>query len=313
MKKIVLIFLFIQSVWLAYAASGSITRPLSFGTVTYVASGGYTQLQLKTSNGTMNPTGNTGNMTNPTGSALRAILYITGLSGSGTIYVKAGLNGWTTLQGSCGTVSVRMIGKDNNPSTSSTYSSYTYKNSSSTLSIYLGGDVQLTQFNGTTCTISGTISDAVGWSTKKNSGYTNLSVDVSITIMGGNSLEHDTNASLDFGTFCASNSSQTLTVAPATGTNSTICPQTATSADSFTFTSSGVSSFNVSFPASVTLTGSNGGSATVTNLTSSCPSNVCSVSSGTTTFTVGGTISIPGGASSPPGDYAGNYIVNVTY
>ena len=53
-----------------------------------------------------------------------------------------------------------------------------------------------------------------------------------------------------------------------------------------------------------------GNDLTVNNFTSSCGNN-CTTSNGSATFTVGSTISVPGGSS--VGNYIGTYPVSVTY
>ncbi|MBQ6223774.1 MAG: DUF4402 domain-containing protein, partial [Campylobacter sp.] len=119
---------------------------------------------------------------------------------------------------------------------------------------------------------------------------------VSLDISVPNYLVHDTGAKLNFGSFCSS---------------SIVCPiSNDISADSFTFTSADMSApFSVNLPAGSVSISNGTDSLSISNFTSSCTS--CTTTGGQATFTIGATITVPGGVSS--GDYTGNYPVSVTY
>ncbi len=170
------------------------------------------------------------------------------------------------------------------------------------------------------CTITQTYNIfrfAEGSSTEpSSSAYSPFNITFSITLVTpGNSLEHDENATLNFGTFCKASQTQNLTILPngTVATSSTVCPASADiSADSFTFKSSQASSFSVAVPSTpVTLTNPiTGTTLQVSNFQPSCTSS-CTVLNNTATVTVGGTLTVPGSADI--GDYTGSYPISITY
>ncbi len=194
------------------------------------------------------------------------------------------------------------------------------------LSYAIGAKIRVVSFEASSaCTITGTLSNHVKYSVKGGlftpnrwSDPTAVPLTVSVTLVPLVVLEHDTNAVLNFGTFCSSaDQPQSLTVTPSgtAGTSSTVCPVSSDiSADRFTFFTSGTASaFDVSLPATATLHNAAGSTLTVNSFTSSCGTsgNSCTVTNGTSAFTVGGTITVPVRAT--PGDYEGTYQVSVTY
>ncbi len=147
--------------------------------------------------------------------------------------------------------------------------------------------------------------------------YIPFSITFSVTIVTPrDALEHNTNAALNFGTFCKSttqNQSLSVNADGSVGAHSMVCdPTPATiSADSFTVNLSSAPSYSVNLPATASLNGSNGGELTVSNFTTSCGNSPCTVTGGSGSFSVGGTINVP--ANSPVGDYEGTYGVPITY
>jgi hypothetical protein len=147
--------------------------------------------------------------------------------------------------------------------------------------------------------------------------YIPFSITFSVTIITPrDALEHNTNAALNFGTFCKSttqNQSLIVNADGSVGAHSMVCdPTPATiSADSFTVNLSSAPSYSVNLPATASLNGSNGGELTVSNFTTSCGNSPCTVTGGSGSFSVGGTINVP--ANSPVGDYEGTYGVSITY
>ena len=190
---------------------------------------------------------------------------------------------------------------------------------------YIAFDAAVTALAGKgTCTLTQTLA---GWLSYAESGgkqgttppdpseYASVNFTFTITLITeGTSLEHDEGAALNFGTFCRSTQTQTLTVPPAGNAqkdSSMLCPLSMdVSADSFTFKSSQASTFSVNFPQpTITLSGP-GNNVQVSNFTSSC-SNSCTLTNHTANIAVGGTITVPG--NSPTGEYMGNYPISITY
>ena len=149
-----------------------------------------------------------------------------------------------------------------------------------------------------------------------DSGYTLVDFTFNVTLItDGDTLEHDTNASLNFGTIPSSGVSRTITVRPnGSGTCAgagCVVPMDI-SADSFTFHSTSASSVTVGLPPNNTVQLSDGAGhyLSVNDFTSSCNGS-CTMTNPDLTFTVGGTITLPGGST--VGNYEGNYGVSVTY
>lgn len=174
-----------------------------------------------------------------------------------------------------------------------------------------------------TCTLTYPLSgwfkyteSSASWDDVPDADFIPVNLTFSITLITeGNSFTHDKNATLNFGTFCKASQTQNLTIRPngTVAASSTVCPASADiSADSFTFKSSQASSFSVAVPSTpVTLTNPiTGSTLQVTNFQPSCTSS-CTVLNNTATVTVGGTLTVPGGADI--GDYTGSYPVSVIY
>ena len=204
--------------------------------------------------------------------------------------------------------------KGNNPSLASPYTGGFYIAFTATVTPYA---------NKGTCTLTQSlpswfsyVESSSAWNKVNDADFIPVNLTFSITLITqGTSVEHDANAALNFGTFCLSSQTQTLTLSPSgsvTG-SSMVCPPSADlSADSFTFKSSQASTFSVGVPSSpVNLTNAvTGDTLQVTNFTPSC-STSCTLLNNTATITVGGTLTVPG--SSPVGEYTGAYPVSITY
>ena len=149
-----------------------------------------------------------------------------------------------------------------------------------------------------------------------DSDYTPVDFPFTITLVtDGDNFEHDANASLNFGTIPASTSTRTFTVGAngsgsCTGSGCVVPGDIA--ADSFTFHSTSASSVTVGLPPNNTVQLSDGAGhhLSVNNFTSSCNGS-CTMSGSDLTFSVGGTLTVPGGSSA--GDYEGTYPVSVLY
>lgn len=286
-------------------------RQLEFGTVTYTDDNTGKQMITVPSSASVPTTSGNGNMKNPTfpaGTLSRSLVYLDGFDSGSKQKLDAKVNNtsgtWTTS--GCGTVSISSINL------------WTTKPESAkgktTATLAVGASVQLTSFTGTgTCTISGTLTGALGWRIQNTGNYQDADFVFSLTVIGSTSLEHNTGAQLDFGTICTSTSAQTLIVTPdstLSPSSTNVCP-TSVTADSFTFSNPDSVSFSVTVPNSATLTNtSNSATLTANNFTYSCNGS-CTTSSGSKTFTVGATLNVP--ASPSPGDYVGSYSVSVTY
>lgn len=147
-----------------------------------------------------------------------------------------------------------------------------------------------------------------------DSEYQPFSITFSITLITPvSAFEHDTGASLDFGTFCKSSQTQTLTVttAGAAGSHSTLCSPTNVSADSFTVTLPTSTNFSVSLPSQAVDISNGQNKVLVNNFTSSCDGGGCTVTGASKQFFVGGTITVYPTAT--VGEYQGSYPVSITY
>jgi hypothetical protein len=82
------------------------------------------------------------------------------------------------------------------------------------------------------------------------------------------------------------------------------------SAATFSVTGSGASTYAITLPASITLTGVPSGTMTVDNFTSN-PSGTGALTAGAQTLTVGGTLNV--GAAQAAGTYTGTFNVTVNY
>ncbi len=186
----------------------------------------------------------------------------------------------------------------------------------STVQANAGGKLTLNSVVGSNCVISGVASGALRYGTVVDLDPAGP-VDVKFKVRIGGSvltLNHDSQAALNFGTLCQNvSASQTLTVAP-DGTASSqnlVCGPGAVTADSFTVNGLNQSSFSVTLPASVTLQNGAGNTLSVSALTSSCGASCTITSSNEKKFTVGGTLTVPPSAAA--GSYAGTYPVTVVY
>lgn len=231
------------------------------------------------------------------------------------VYVQlVGTSG--TVTGSCGVINITGMSING-----ATMRNYKVTSSTNLYDLPNGIFISMTaSFSGTptsSCTISGAIEGVTLQyknSNNQNQGtWQNANIMVSLDISVPNYLEHDTGAKLNFGSFCRSNQVQTLTITPAgtAGSSSVVCSvSNDISADSFTFTSSDLStSFSVNLPTSpITLTNGTD-NLSVSNFTPSCTS--CTTYNQHATFTIGATITVPANAS--VGEYMGSYPVSVTY
>ena len=311
MKRFILFtyLLFISSV--SFAANLTDSRTIDFGSMGYIrnSSSGFNKITMPASG--IPTTSAAGPLTGLTGgSAGSATVETSGIEsifiwigGSLQFRTNANTNSYTVETPGCGKVSV------SNFTTSDDLNEASSRSSPATFP--LGAMLTLEEFTGTTgCTISGTISGPVQYR-YSTSSWSTMPVTITVYIAPHMSLAHDQNAALDFGNICRSSTQQTITVRPdstATSTN-TLCPLTNTRADSFTATGNIGQSFDVSLPATASI--SNGSDTlTIDNFTSSCTTN-CVLENGAHTFTVGGTLTVPGGSS--VGEYTGSYPVSITY
>ena len=311
MKKIILIGAFLLGAGLGECYS--VQEPvLDFGSVTYsIRRGVFSTLTLPAS-GSVTPSGQ-GNFLNQTGGS-NGTVTVSGFSTWETLIgynVELETNNVTSAQTfntSCGSVTVQ-----NFVTTDGT--SATAKANRSGTSFPIGATLTLNSFTATgECTAQASVpSTPLRYKVGSLTGsWANIPVQIRFHVTPYMSFSHDTDAALNFGSICAYRSAQTLTVTPAGGTTSSglFCPVSAdVSADSFTFEDPTNAPFTVVVPASVTLSNGRGGILTVTNLTPSCTS--CTVTGGSKTVTIGGTLQVPGG--SQKGDYEGTYTVSVTY
>ncbi len=315
MKRFILFtyLLFISSSGFA----GSVTKPptIDFGSMGYIldSTDGFNTVTISATGAVS--TGETGPLTGLTGgSAGTAIIgnfsWLESLFGSTvTFQTNRSTVSTTITTAGCGSVVI------DNFTTTGGATSATGSARNDSESFPLGAKLTLSSFSGSGgCTISGTVSGPVQFrvgNTALGTNWTNVPVDIIVRIEPRLSLRHDQNAALDFGNICRSSTQQTITVradGTATPTN-TLCPLTTTHADSFTVTGNTGQSFDVSLPATASI--SNGSDTlTIDNFTSSCTTN-CVLENGAHTFTVGGTLTVPGGSS--VGEYTGSYPVSITY
>ena len=260
-------------------------------------------------------TTNGGPLGNLTGSTATGATFIDMDTKRKYVYVQlVGTSG--TVTGSCGVINITNMSING-----ATIRNYKVTSATTLYDLPNGIFISMTaSFSGTPtapCTISGPIEGVTLQyknSNNQNQGtWQNTNVMVSLDISLPNYFEHDTGAKLDFGTFCRSNQVQTLTVTPAgtAGSSSVVCPVGGNiSADSFTFTSSDLStSFSVNLPTSPVSITNGTDNLSVSNFTPSCSS--CTTTNRVATFSVGATISVPANAS--VGEYTGTYPVSVTY
>ncbi len=120
-------------------------------------------------------------------------------------------------------------------------------------------------------------------------------------------------ADLNFGTVAPTTSAGTVVMSPSgvrTGTNVILSTLGAGNAAGFTVTGNPNSTFSVTLPTSISLTGA-GPSMTVNNFTSSLTTSPALSSSGSSTFKVGGTLAVR--ANQSVGTYTGTFTVTVNY
>ena len=311
MKKLILKFLLLFLIINSYAANMPTSPSLNMGTAIYVTdNSGVANVSITNYQGNVTTSG-AGPLGSLTGYAATGAVFTNISRKRIDIEIQGGNSG--TVQGSCGTINVSNISI--NGGTTASFSKNDIKDLSNGISFSM-----VASFSGIptqSCTISGPINGVTFRYKDTNNGnqgtwVPNNNITVSLNLLLPNRFEHDNGAKIDFGTFCRSNQTQTLTVTSAgtEGSSSVACHSGTVSADSFTLNTAASSvSFSVTLPTSATL--SNGvDNLTVNNFTSSCGNN-CMTSNGSATFTVGATISIPGGSS--VGSYTGTYPVSVTY
>lgn len=301
MKKLILIFPLLLLITNSYGITVNTVPALDMGTAIYVTDNSgvatvgvddYTTGVIVTTNG--------GPLGNLSGSAETSLTFVDMNPQVKNVYIEVYGATSGTVTGSCGTISVTGIAVGAYGATSKTY-----KASTATLLSGLANGLFLpmtASFSGTpteSCTISGPIQGVqIRYANARNKNqivwqYTNINA--SLNLILPNYVEHDNGAKLDFGTFCQSTQTQTLTVTPqgTVGSSNVACHNGSVSADSFTFHSAASSlPFSVNLP-SGTINISNGtDNLTINNFTSSC-GNSCSTSGGSATFTVGATITVP--------------------
>ena len=130
------------------------------------------------------------------------------------------------------------------------------------------------------------------------------------TIVAPIVLTHTTGASLNFGRFTTgTGGSVTITAAGvgSVGTDVTFVPGSTTSADAFTVAGDGSRSFGIS------TTGGNvtSGATNLAFTTTPSATTATLTAGGTSSFTVGGTLTVSGTAAA--GSYSGTYTATVTY
>lgn len=325
MKKIALFFIFLMQAFFLRAAT--LTSPVvDLGTLTYVASTPSAWTFTITGGNSYTMSGNGTGATWAGG--LYSPFHVTDLKKYGQAkyaHVRVDSQAPTPHEDpNCGTITVTNIQvkpgggvyglfpkKSGNP---------TYITNYQDGNIYFSFAATVTALpNKGTCTVTKTYGNFVhfaeGSSNEPTSDYQDCDITFSVTIVTPETatLSHDNDAHLNFGTLCRSGQAQTITVSPnGTVTSSNVlCSPNAVSADSFTFHSTAVSTAAVSLPASsITLSNGSGGTLTVDNFQSSCTGS-CALVNNDLSFTVGGTLTVPGGALA--GDYTGTYAVSVTY
>ena len=318
MRKTFLFLLVLLLTPLLWAAT-PVSNPavMNFGESNYLSdASGHASINLGTQGG-LNYSGS-GPLSSPTG-ATGARINFTGMDTSKKYMWLKPKNASATITStnSCGaTLSVTRLSAYSN-STSTKPASITI-GTSSTFAYYdhagFSASVSLSGTPTKTCFFDGVLTGEIQYGEGKNTGqvtYSSMDLEIIFVVRMPVTLQHDADASLNFGTICRSNNSQTLII-PAVGTpqGSHVCPFTAdVSADSFTVTASDSDTFSVTLPSSADI--SNGTyNLTVSNFTASCTTG-CTPVGGTKTFTVGGTLTIP--ANAPAGDYTGPYSVSITY
>lgn len=121
-------------------------------------------------------------------------------------------------------------------------------------------------------------------------------------------------AGMDFGNVAGATGSATtvvLTPAGATSSGDGATVGGTSAAGAFTVTGDDSLTYDISLPASTTLTGGSGPAITVNNFTSSKTGNSSNTSGGNDSFTVGATLNLSDGQGS--GTYTGTYAISVDY
>ncbi|MBR4508330.1 MAG: DUF4402 domain-containing protein [Elusimicrobiaceae bacterium] len=318
MKKTLLIFSLMFVAMNLYAEITINTLPaLNMGSAIYVTdSSGKASVSITNYKTGAISTTNGGPLGSLTGSFATGATFIDMNTKRKYVYVQLVGGDSGTVTGSCGVINITGMSING-----ATMRNYKVTSATDLYDLPNGIFISMTaSFSGTptsSCTISGAIEGVT--LQYKNSNNPNhetwhdANIMVSLDILVPNYLVHDTGAKLNFGSFCSSDQTQTLTVTPAgtVGSSSVVCPiSNDISADSFTFTSADMSApFSVNLPAGSVSISNGTDSLSISNFTSSCTS--CTTTGGQATFTIGATITVPGGVSS--GDYTGNYPVSVTY
>lgn len=321
MKKVIIFLALLYSTFSLYAATLVGTPRIDFGTAVYGSGGkGLIIINVKTNpNSAINTvtTSGSGYIKDWQANYQVAPIQFTGMNKKTNKYLYFQLSSQTyTIQTpGCGEIYLENVGIDNY---GNQYKRYNIKNENALTQaedgIFLAAEMSLTSYTGNgTCTISGDIPFQYEETPGTASNWITANMEVSFTLQAPFSFTHDDDAFLNFGTLCRANQAQTLTITPAgtVGGPNVACPVSADiSSDSFTVSSSGATSFSVALPNTITLSSGNN-NLSVTDTTSSC-SGGCSVGAGgSTSFGVGGTLTVP--ANAPVGNYTGTYSVTVTY
>lgn len=181
----------------------------------------------------------------------------------------------------------------------------------------VGATLAVSSISNYNCTISGTINNALTYSTLAGDTTPNspLNLNVSVYVLPPPlTLTHNSGAALNFGQLCTNASAtQTLIISSsggASGSNLT-CAAQGYSADAFTVSGPNNVSFSVNSIPSVQLSNGLTGLLTVDNFTTSCSSNCQINENNQYTLRVGGRLTVP--ATAATGTYTGTYPVTITY
>jgi hypothetical protein len=306
MRKFLLFVCLLMTATLVHAASA--TAPtIDFGTVYYCPDNAGTQTVVVPDSGTITTSGTGGGIVSQSGGAAGT----TQIQKSGIIeffqssyfYTKKSETRNTSGCGGSVTLSNTTTEGGAEEASAGIFSGSNFN---------VGAHLTINSFNSSTsCTLTDTFSGILSFRVGSSGSATALNLSYRVTIIPAAKLSHHNGSALNFGTLCRSSNQQTITIAPngTISSSSVSCPVTGdVSADVFDVVAPTGFAYNISVDSSTTLSsGSN--TLTVSGLTPSCTS--CTMASTNDTVTVGGTLTVP--ASSPVGEYTGNYRVTLTY